>query len=101
MNIVVESREIVECPTITSLENLFGLANKMKGKTKPKLYIYKINNKLFFRVYAYQFQHPKRERKLVHHSHSSYVPLLILPVSSIPYHYRKKMAPFMSQSSGD
>ena len=46
VNIVVESREIVECPTITALENLFGLANKVKGKQNQN-YIYKIINKLF------------------------------------------------------
>ena len=73
VNIVVESREIVECPTITALENLFGLANKVKGKQNQN-YIYKIINKLFvfffffvvakqaFKVYAFQFQHPKKER---------------------------------------
>ena len=99
VNIVVESREIVECPTITALEDLFGLANKVKGKQNQN-YIYKIINKLFvfffvvvekqaFRVYAFNFSILKK-RELLHHSHSSYVPLLILPVSSIPYHYRKK-----------
>ena len=46
VNIVVESREIVECPTFTALENLFGLANKVKGKQNQN-YIYKIINKLF------------------------------------------------------
>ena len=94
VNIVVESREIVECPTITALENLFGLANKVKGKQNQN-YIYKIINKLFvffflllLRNKLLEYMHFNfsilKKRELLHHSHSSYVPLLILPVSSIP-----------------
>ena len=51
VNIVVESREIVECPTITALENLFGLANKVKGKQNQN-YIYKIINKQIGRAHV-------------------------------------------------